>query len=580
MNATARVILGFVLACGLGGAPEAQAVTFTRYPWLSIQTPTSILITWQTDLGSSSRVIYGPEPIDWNSAAQATEPGMVVDHAVPLAGLTPGTAYHYAVVSDLDTLDAGTFRTAPASPGPFRFLAFGDLGTATPDQFRIAARIDTLNADLAILTGDIIYESGEPQNFTPYYFNVYRPTLTRIPFYPSLGNHDTYYDGGASYINTFYLPTNDPSDPERSYSFDYGNAHFVAIEVTMEDTSPDPVMTAWLDADLAATTQPWKFVYFHVPMYSNGGSHGADATIAAGLEPIFDARGVDIVFQGHNHYYTRTYPLAHGAVVSQVQDPNYMNPGGPIYIVTGGAGRALQPIVPLSPYEAVTQGIFHVTAVDLNGDSLTLRAIDEDGIVFDMMTIRKGTPTAIEVAAFRAEPDPEGVRLKWMVSGVRTGALSFHVYRSLGGEAPTRLTTAPLSGGLELEYLDRTAVPGTTYRYRLGILENGTERLTDAIEGTAGTRYRFAIRRPQPNPSTGVSEIGFTLARRSRAAIQIVDAAGRRVQSIELGYLDPGPHQARWDGRDSRGHAVSSGRYFAALRAGAETARVPLTLVR
>jgi hypothetical protein len=578
-----RLSLAVIVAGVLGAhASQAPALTFTRHPWLNIQTTTSMLIAWQTDVASTSRVLYGPQPVDWDNAQEATQTGNVIDHAVTLTGLTPGTTYRYKVVSDADTLDAGQFRTAPDADRPFRFLAFGDLGTATPDQKLMAARVDSLNADLAILTGDIIYDVGDAGAFSPNYFDIYRETLKRIPFYPCLGNHDNNPPNyGIPYVNTFYLPTNYPTAPERCYSFDYGSAHFVAIEVTIENNSPDPLMTAWLDADLAASAKKWKFVFFHVPMYSNEGAHGGDPTIAAGLEPIFQARGVDMVFQGHNHFYTRTYPIAAGAAVDQAQEPSYFNPAGPIYIVAGGGGRVLYDLAPLGPLEVVSEKVFHVASIDVDGDSLTLRAVAEDGTVFDTMTLRKSTPTAIEVAAFTAAADPEGVRLRWQAAGTASGPVFFNVYRApSGSEDAARLNGASLSGGPHFDYLDRTAVSGATYRYRLGLVESGVERVTGWIQGTAGMPFRFRLDRPRPNPTGGVTQIMFTLSRGSATKVRIVDVSGRSVRTMDLGMVPPGQHRIYWDGRDDRGRQVSSQRYFVVLQTDRTEARTPLTLVR
>lgn len=426
--------------------PEpAGAVVFTRHPWLSLQTPTSMTISWQTDASAPGLVQYGPDPVsNWGSASQTSEAGTPTDHSVALSGLLPATRYRYRVVSGTDTLDAGTFRTAPGGAEPFRFLAFGDLGTATFDQIQIAARVDSLNADLAILTGDIIYDSGQPAGFTPYYFDIYRPTLQRAPFYPVLGNHDTYYDGGATFVSVFHLPTNFAAGPERSYSFDYGNAHFAAIEVVNENVAPPANAVSWLDADLAASTQRWKFVYFHVPMYSNGGGHGGDASVAAALEPIFLARGVDMVFQGHNHFYTRTYPIVSGQPVDQEQEPTYLNPHGPIYIVAGGAGRALYALTAPTSLEALSRSVYHVVAVDVVGDSLTMRAILEDGTVFDAITLRKGTPTYAEnppegagegaprFAVERIRPNPTGASADLRFTLARAAGASVRVFDASG----------------------------------------------------------------------------------------------------------------------------------------------------
>ncbi len=394
-------VLLFLQLCA---ADVADALTLTRYPSIWLQTASSTLIAWQTDLSAPGKVLFGVTP---DLGSEASHPGSTSNHSVALTGLTPGSLYYYRIVSGIDTLTTGedTFRTAPATTEPFRFLAFGDPGRATPEQIAIAAQIESLHADLAILTGDIIYEGGEAANFTPQYFNIYRPTIARIPFYPCLGNHDVVTSNGQPYLDAFYLPTNNPTSTERYYSFDYSNAHFVALEVTVEGAAPSAAMRAWLDADLAATTKHWKFVFFHVPMYSNPGGHGGDAAIAGSLEPILDARGVDIVFTGHNHFYTRTYPMVAGTIVGSSQEPNYVNPSGPIYIVTGGAGRALYPLSGANSYEAFSKSTFHTTSVDVAGTVVSLAAVERDGTIIDSMTLTKDTPTGAEAGL---EPSENG----------------------------------------------------------------------------------------------------------------------------------------------------------------------------
>lgn len=394
-------ILAFAL-----GVPEARAATLTRYPSVWLQTPASTLVAWQTDVPTSGTVLFGLSPA---LGSAATHTGVTANHSVTLSGLSPSSQYFYRVVSGTDTLTDGsdTFRTAPVTSEPFRFLAFGDPGRATPEQIQVAARIDSLNADLAILTGDIIYEGGEAANFTPQYFDIYRRTIARTPFYSCLGNHDVVTSNGQPYLDAFYLPANNPPANERYYSFDYSNAHFVALEVTVEGATPSLTMRNWLDSDLAGTSKHWKFVFFHVPTYSNPGGHGGDPTINAALEPILNARGVDVVFQGHNHFYTRTFPILGGAVVNSSQDPDYVNPGGAIYIVTGGAGRALYALTAPVSYEAFSKSTFHTTVIDVAGTQLSLAAVERDGTVFDTMTLFKDTPTGV---ARDDDPAPSGGR--------------------------------------------------------------------------------------------------------------------------------------------------------------------------
>lgn len=71
-----------------------------------------------------------------------------------------------------------------------------------------------------------------------------------------------------------------------------------------------------------------------------------------------------------------------------------------------------------------------------------------------------------------------------------------------------------------------------------------------------------------PNPARGGCAIGFALARPSPGALEVYDAAGRRVRVLASGTLAAGPHAERWDGRDDAGRAAPGGVYFARLRAG------------
>ena len=60
----------------------------------------------------------------------------------------------------------------------------------------------------------------------------------------------------------------------------------------------------------------------------------------------------------------------------------------------------------------------------------------------------------------------------------------------------------------------------------------------------------------------------------------VYDTAGRLVRQLLNGELAAGPQMLEWDGRDSLGRTVSSGRYFFRIRADdVETVR-SVTVVR
>jgi len=389
-----RTLRLFVFA-SLVLAGNASAVTLVRYPSLWQVTTHSILIAWKTDAATSGKVLYGATPA---LGLEATDGPPTTDHAVTLRGLDPATRYFYKVVAGAVSLTAGddTLHTAPAGPKPFRFVAFGDCGVDDPNQFAVAARVDSLNPDLALILGDVIYESGEADNYTPRYFTPYRPMLRRSVWYPVVGNHDIVTENGKPFAGAFHLPTNSRDGSEKYYSFDYGNAHFVALDGNDKRNAD---MLDWVDADLAATKKRWKFVYFHQPIYSDPGKHGSDLELRARLEPILVKHHVDLAFSGHNHFFSRSYPIRNGTAVDTAQGSSYRDPGGVIYIVSGGGGRHLYEVTRGDPLIRSAYSVFHTMAVDVVGDSLYARAVLPGGRVFDSFSIVKTAPGVVEVPA-------------------------------------------------------------------------------------------------------------------------------------------------------------------------------------
>ena len=431
---------------------SASSLTLTRDPSIWLRTESSVTIAWQTDAPAKGRVLYGLT----DALGRETEPSSPSSRnpSITVTELLPGTRYYYQVVTDGQTRsEMSSFETAPTTPEPFRFVAFGDIGRATGPQRRIASRIEALQPDLALLTGDIVYENGEASNFTPQYFDVYRRTIAGIPFYPSLGNHDLHTSNGRPYLDAFYLPEG-PGD-ERYYSFDYSNAHFVALEVTEENQIPGAAMLAWLEDDLARSVKTWKIVFFHVPMHSNLGSHGDDRTIASALEPIFNAHGVDLVLQGHNHFYSRTHPIANGIPVTS-SAREVTNPGAPIYVVAGGGGMGLSRLGPPGLGEAFARSAHHVVSVDVSENRLALSAIDADGTVFDAVTLiqdgcdcEEAVPGSgsLALAAGAVSPNPSSGAMFFRFRQSEASDVRVALYDVAGRKVRELCTDGPLQPG-------------------------------------------------------------------------------------------------------------------------------------
>jgi hypothetical protein len=394
-----------------------------------------------------------------------------------------------------------------------------------------------------------------------------------------VGNHDIATANGQPFLDAFYLPTNSVDGTEKYYSWDYGNTHFVALDGNQVFNG---AMYDWVDGDLASTTKRWKIVYFHQPMYSDPGVHGSDLNLRFYLEPIFMAHHVDLVFQGHNHYYSRSYPIANGVAVDTAQGSSYRNPGGVIYVVAGGGGRALYATTNTDPLIRSAFSVFHTAAVDVVGDSLYVQAVEPDGTVFDSFSIVKSVTTGVEVVDFTASGEEGGIRLRWRASGTGPG-LTFRLYRGVTEATATERLNGgqPVLGGPEYSFLDSGAEPGRTYTYRIVASDpDGHETWMATTQGTARGPIRLSLARPRPNPFDRSAEVAFTLPGVSRVRVTIRDVHGRLVRRLVSGVLDAGGHESSWDGRNDAGRKVAAGIYFVTLEAGADAIRSRLVLLR
>jgi hypothetical protein len=359
-------------------ASEASAVRLTRGPYLQLLTTSSVTVVWNTDvpvacslslrrLGAAAAMVGGP-----TSAVCA----------VTATGLVPGAQYGYVPRGNGIALTTETVFRADDPDRPYSFLVFGDSGTGGTKQLLLRDRMLATPADFIVHTGDMVYDSGAAADFDPEVFAPYAQLLRRIVLWPSLGNHDVRTARGAPWRAAFWTPANNPADNEGYYSFDQGNAHFVVLD-SNASIAPGSTQYTFLDADLAATTQPWKFVAFHHTIYSNG-EHGGDLDLRGDLVPVFDRYGVDVVFMGHDHTYERTLPLRGNRIV----EPG----GGTVYVTTGGGGRQITG-VDAGTFTAYSESAFHFTRVDVDGGTLLLQMVREDGVVRDHVTLVKdGAP--------------------------------------------------------------------------------------------------------------------------------------------------------------------------------------------
>ncbi len=409
----------------LGAAVVALGqATLLRAPYVQNLKTTAATLVWTTVEDGPSEVHYGIG--DYSLTAAATSTFFTTASAAPydqyyvheatLTGLTSDTAYQYKIFTngvDLTPGGSAPMRTAkPSTTTHFRFAALGDSGDGSQNQEDVATRLLQVQPDLVVHTGDLIYPEATYAGFETKFFQVYKDLLKSTWFAPTLGNHDVTYNNGQSFTDVFVNPPNGTSQNELYYSFDYGNAHFVILNNYFSMNTVGSAQYNWLRADLAASNQFWKFVFFHEPAYASDSLQQPhdDAKTVQNLVPLFEQYHVNVVFSGHWHNYERMKPLLGGQVST-------LEAGGVVYLVTGGGGAGLigTGTPPWNPRTAAKVSTFHLTLVDVNSCSLQLSAVQkvsdpsdtfDPADIFDQYTIDRcaGLPTATPTPATTNAP--------------------------------------------------------------------------------------------------------------------------------------------------------------------------------
>ncbi|HKY42611.1 MAG TPA: metallophosphoesterase [Pyrinomonadaceae bacterium] len=190
--------------------------------------------------------------------------------------------------------------TLPNKESSVRFVVIGDTGTGSSQQLELAQVMQRYRQmfpyEFVLLVGDNMYGSEKAADYKLKFENIYKPLLDqKVKFYAALGNHD---ESNQRFYEFFNM------EGQEYYQFKKGNASFYALNSNYMDKK----QVDWLNEKLATDTTTWKIAFFHHPPYSSGGKHGSDAKLRQVVEPIFLKHGVDVVFNGHEHFYERIKP--------------------------------------------------------------------------------------------------------------------------------------------------------------------------------------------------------------------------------------------------------------------------------
>lgn len=319
-------------------------------------------------------------------AVPRSDSSLIYVYSGEMSGLEAQTAYAYRVGGGDLWSEWFVFRTASEDAKPFQFIYFGDpqngLMTHVPRVFR-AAYSAAPDAAFMTMAGDLVSVPDDDQQWEDF-FHAGGWIFGEVPQAPVMGNHAYYYQGqwqksaAEQWRQHFALPTNGLSGlPESNYYFNYQDVLFVVLDGNTQREA----QAEWLDDLLSREKSRWIILSLHQPLYSTcegrDGSKMRDAFL-----PVIDKYQVDLVLQGHDHTFGRSFPLKGGAVVKKRKK-------GTVYInsVCGSKQYQLDPMEKdIFAVRDADKQFYHI--IDVKSSTLTLSSYTVDGKLKDKVIIK------------------------------------------------------------------------------------------------------------------------------------------------------------------------------------------------
>ena len=320
------------------------------------KTPAQMEVLWGTRIYSRSEVQYGLDQknliykakVKLDILSFSNAKGCRYWHRAILDNLKPNLLYYYRISSGKLFSEVYHFRsTRNGTNWSPKFMLYGDLLTSSKSLPYILK--EGKNEYSAVFhLGDFAYDlHSESGRRGDVFLNALQPLAAYVPYVGIVGDHER--EGQyAHYRYRFSLPGQPWPIPEARmyYSQDIGPVHILAYNPQVYLFNQDMIdeQYNWMLGDLKRAQRnrrrvPWIVVLGHRPLYCThyypDDCQFDDSVVRAGVEDLFYYFGVDLVVQGHEHMYERSWPLYKSKPLAR----HYTNPKGPVYIISGSTGN-------------------------------------------------------------------------------------------------------------------------------------------------------------------------------------------------------------------------------------------------
>lgn len=279
----------------------------------------------------------------------------------------------------------------------FNFAAYGDSRNGYTTHEQIVSKIIAEDPYFVLHTGDFVNTGSSvtewdrfEQIVEPITSKSLKPNLDHN-FYPAVGNHESpfvNYFRVFSWLNNFYY-----------YAFDYQNFHFMSLSTeTPLVAGTDQYNWVVNELEQASVANKEIIVFFHRPVYGSA-NYGSDMDARNNWVPLFEQYGVSTVFNGHSHIYERTYPIYQNAINNDI---------GITYVITGGGGAPLYPLVSQDWWMAYGESVNHFVNLQVTASKIYGTVINKEGVVLDTFDVASRTNNKYLISA----PAGEGKRKK------------------------------------------------------------------------------------------------------------------------------------------------------------------------